>query len=97
MNDSTLEHICEGLARRINDEFPTFQGFDTRADAGEPGLVYVALRGAKHDTEVGEAFADRVADLVEVALDAEEDRLRFAVSIGAGMRDLLLQIEVRTG
>lgn len=97
MTDAVLDQVCEGLARRINDGCPTFEGFDVRADAGEPGLVYVALRRAKRQSEVGEIFADRVAELVEDALDEEDDEFGFAISIGAGMRDLLLQIEVREG
>lgn len=90
-----LEQLCDGLAARINDELPTFGGFDVRADAGEPGLVYVALRGAKREVEAGEKLARRLETLVEEVLDETEDEFGFALSIGAGMRDLLLQIEVR--
>ena len=87
--------ICRELAAKINDELGEFSGFDTRADAGEPGMIYVALRGAKKEVEEGEKFADEIAAIIEDDLADRGDELPFAISVGAGNKDLLLQIEIR--
>lgn len=84
-----LEALCRAVADRIGDEIEQFEGFDVRADAGEPGMIYVALRDAKDRRDVGERFAEQVASVVE------EETGEFALSVGAGDSDLLLQIEIR--
>lgn len=90
-----LEQISEKIAGEIQSGFVAFEGYDVRADAGESGMIYVALRGAKKETDLGERFADGVGRLVEGRLEEMNVEVDFAVSMGRGMRDLLLQVELR--
>ena len=88
-----LDELCEEIARRINDEIDAFGGYELRADAGSIGTVYVALREAKHDTDTGEQLADRLTPIARAVL--RDSNLDFAISLGAGDDDLLLQLKVR--
>lgn len=92
-SETNLEQIGRRIADRIGAELDEFGGHAVRADAGKPGMIYVALRGAKGDVELGGQFAERVGELVDELL--EDRQAAFAVSMGAGDDDLLLQIEVR--
>jgi len=93
MAQSSLDELCEEIAARINDEVPTFGGYDVRADAGSLGAIYIALREAQHELETGEQLADRVAPILDDELENRD--LDYAISLGAGDEDLLLQVEVR--
>lgn len=93
MSEISLDDVSEQIAGKINSEFSEFEGFDVRADAGSLGAVYVALRQAQTEYETGERFADEVAPILEREL--EGTGLDFAVSMGAGDEDMLLQIEIR--
>ncbi len=96
MTDQLLQSIAETIARRVNDELSPFEGFDLRADAGEPGMVYVALRGAKKEAEVGERLATKLAALVADVLEKSDEKgLDFALAMGRGNKDLLLRVEVQ--
>lgn len=95
MSDPVLGDFCARLADRINEEVDAFQGRDLRADAGETGMVYIALRNAKGRDDLGEGLADRIAGIVEDELDALDEPIGFAISLGRGNRDLLLQVECR--
>lgn len=90
-----LKALADDIAERLGAKYASFSGYDVRADAGDAGMIYVALRGAKRDRDAGEAFADQVGALVERTLDEAADSIDFAVSLGAGNKDLLLQIELR--
>ncbi|QDG50339.1 hypothetical protein FIV42_06210 [Persicimonas caeni] len=90
-----LKHLSEKLAERIRSEWPTYGGHDVRADAGDPGMIYVALRGAKRDFDAGEAFSGELESLLDGELDGEPEAIDFAISLGSTNKDLLLQIELR--
>ena len=93
--DKVLDQFCDELASSINESLPTFEGHDLRADAGESGMIYVALRGAKKKTDLGESLAERIAAIADDAIAAEDHPIDFAISMGRGNKDLLLQIECR--
>lgn len=93
---SDLRELCERLAEGIEERWAEFEGHAVRADAGEAGMIYVALRGAKGELQVGEALAEKLDPWLEERLDAHSDSLGFAVSIGRSDRDLLLQVDVRS-
>jgi hypothetical protein len=95
MPEDYLAQLCQKLAGRIGSEWPTFQDHALRADAGDAGMIYVALRGAKRDVEAGEELSSELASLLEDELDEEPKNIDFAISIGSGNNDLLLQIELR--
>lgn len=90
-----LKHLCEKLTERIRSRWPTFEGHDVRADAGDPGMIYVALRGAKRDPDAGEALSSKLESLLGRELDEKPDAVDFAISLGSTNEDLLLQIELR--
>ena len=92
MGQRSIDELCRSLAARIGDEFPQFEGYDLRADAGSAGTVYVALREAKHDTAAGERLADELTEHIEDELAGDD--LDFALGLGAGDDDLLLRIEL---
>lgn len=96
-DEEYLEHLCERLANQIHAEIPHQGDYAVRADAGDPGLIYVALRGAKRDRDAGEQLADRVSSLLDRELAEEPRELEYALSMGAGNKDLLLQVDVREG
>ncbi len=96
MSDQThLDELAQAIVARMRGDVASFQGHAVRADAGEAGMIYVALRGAKRDRDAGEALAARISGLVEAALADEAQAVDFAVSLGQGDKDLLLQIELR--
>ncbi|MFP4601276.1 MAG: hypothetical protein ACLFVJ_23715 [Persicimonas sp.] len=90
-----LQHLCERLAARIRAEFVTFEGHTVRVDAGDAGMIYVAIRDAKREVELGEELSSQLESLLERELDDEPEQLDFAISLGSTNKDLLLQIEVR--
>lgn len=93
MSQRDFQELCESIATQINEQIPQFDGHQVRADAGSSGAIYVALRGARSDISAGERLADRLAPLIEGQIEGRN--LDFAVSLGSGDEDLLLQIEVR--
>ncbi|MGM0556389.1 MAG: hypothetical protein ACQEVA_08440 [Myxococcota bacterium] len=93
--DIDLKELSERIATEFRAEYPRYEGEDVRVDAGDPGMIYVALRGARRQPELGRALADEVAGLVEGLLAESPLDVDFAVSLGAGDEDLLLQIELR--
>ncbi len=95
MSTTELELRAHRIAENIGEKHPTFEGFDVRADAGEPGMVYVALRQAKREVRAGERFAGKLESLVKSEIDDASSELGFAISLGQGNQDLLLQIELR--
>ena len=95
MSEEKLHSMGDEIAGRINAEVSTFEGFEVRADAGEAGMVYVALRGAKRELEAGERLAKRLSDLVEGVIEKDE-ALDFGLGMGRGNKDLLLRIELRS-
>jgi hypothetical protein len=97
MPDDRLKHLCQKLASRIETEWPIVDGHTLRADAGDAGMIYVALRGAKGDLEAGDKLSGELESLLSDALDEEpgDRELDFAISVGSGNKDLLLQIELR--
>lgn len=90
-----LKHLSDKLTERIRSEWPTFEGHDVRADAGDPGMIYVALRGAKRDLDAGEQLSAKLESLLGRELDEEPEDVDFAISLGSTNKDLLLQIELR--
>jgi hypothetical protein len=93
--DDHLKNLCKELASRIQAERPMFEDHEVRADAGDAGMIYVALRGAKRELDAGEQLSDELASLIEGELDAEPKDIDFAISVGSGNKDLLFQIELR--
>lgn len=93
MSAEDTEELCEDIAREINDEFQEFEGYEVRADAGSLGVIYVAIREAKHEIALGEKLADRLAPILEQQLEGRD--LDFGVSLGTGDEDLLLQVQIR--
>ena len=94
MDAKQLEGKAEEVAAAIGESFPDFQGVKVRADAGEEGRIYVALRGAKKEKGLGESFAEALGVMLEEEL--EGSGLQFGIAMGRGDRDLLLQIELRS-
>ena len=88
-----LSRLADELAARIQQELPTFEGRDLRADAGEGGIIYIALRRAKKAPEAGERLAARLEHLLDAALEGTP--AAYAISLGRGDRDLLFHIELR--
>lgn len=86
----TKEEQSELLAAAISEQISEFQGVRVRADAGEEGRVYVALRGAKKNREIAALFAAKLEALVESTLMETGYRL----SQGRGDKDLLFLIEI---
>ena len=97
MSEKYLAQFGARLAKAINDEISTFKGHKLRADAGEPGMIYVALRGAKKETALGQSLADKVGQIADRLIADEDQPIDCAISMGRGNRDLLLQIECRLG
>ena len=87
---STLEEQSEVLAAKIGAAFSQFEGLAVRADAGEEGRIFVALRKAKKEREKAERFAKVLHELVE----QESGPLDFRLSQGAGDKDLLFLVEL---
>lgn len=95
MSAEDLHALCQKITTQIAEDHPIFKGFDVRADAGEPGMIYVALRGAKREIAAGEELAKALESLLEPMIDMAKLNVDFAISLGRGNRDLLLQIELR--
>lgn len=93
MDAKELEVRAEEVAKAIGEAFSEFQGVKVRADAGEEGRIYVALRGAKKEKGLGEKFAEALGVMLEKEL--KDSGLQFGIALGRGDRDLLLQIELR--
>lgn len=92
---SNLRELCERLAKELREEWPEFEGHSVRADAGDAGKIYVALREARHEREVGEEFAEKLEPWLVDRLAERAGAYDFAVSVGRSDRDLLLQVDVR--
>ena len=90
-----LRALSEQVADRLRADFPEYDGRDVRVDAGDPGMVYVAIREAKRQPELGRSLADEMSTAIEDALSDSPIAVEFAISLGAGNEDLLLQIELR--
>ena len=90
-----LKHLCEKLTDRIRSQWPTYDGHTVRADAGDAGMIYVALRGAKREREAAEQLGGEIESLLAHELADEPEELDFAISVGSTNKDLLLQIELR--
>lgn len=95
MSAPNLDAAAERVANRIRRQFSHFRDYAVRADAGGDGMVYVALRQARRDVAAGERLADQLTPVISETLDAEPDRLDFAISLGSGDEDLLLLVEIR--
>lgn len=93
MSEQLLTHLGDRVAGAIAAKYKEFKGFRLRADAGEPGMIYVALREAKKSPAVGEELSAALDALVEGELEGEA--VDFALSMSFGSRDLVLQIELR--
>lgn len=94
-NTEPLANFAQTLAKAIGDRWPQFGGVDLRADAGEPGMIYVALRGARRQPELGEKLAEKIENLAAELSERGEAAIAVAISLGRGNKDLLLQIECR--
>ncbi|MFU8804180.1 MAG: hypothetical protein ACNA8W_10255 [Bradymonadaceae bacterium] len=94
-NHNPLSTIAEELASSIADEFPTFEDYKVRVDAGEAGMIYVALREAKAKLDLGEELSTALEAHLDRELGDRARDIQFAISLGSGNRDLLLQIELR--
>ncbi|MFW5968694.1 MAG: hypothetical protein ACOCV2_14310 [Persicimonas sp.] len=92
---SELRELCERLVEELREQWPKYEGHRVRADAGDPGKIYVALREARGEQAVGEAFAEQLDPWLLERLDEQPGAYAFAVSIGRSDRDLLLQVDVR--
>lgn len=90
-----LKALSDRLASRLQDDFPRYEGEDVRVDAGDPGMIYVAIRGARRQPELGHSLAEEISGVTEDVLAKTPMDVDFAVSLGAGNDDLLLQIELR--
>jgi hypothetical protein len=95
MSEQQLSRLGDQVAGAISQQYPEFKGFRLRADAGEPGMIYGALREAKRSPGVGEELSAALDALIEQELKGEA--VDFALSMGFGSRDLVLQIELRVG
>jgi hypothetical protein len=90
-----LEALSQQIADAIGREFSNFDGNDVRADAGDPGMIYVAIRGARRESDLGRALANEMSSTIEQQLAESPRDVEFAISLGAGNDDLLLRIELR--
>ncbi|TXD44752.1 hypothetical protein FRC96_00055 [Lujinxingia vulgaris] len=90
-----LQRIGQQVAAAISQNGSEFEGFMLRCDPGEPGMIYVALRGAKRETAVGERLAEKLDALVGAELAKEQDlSLTHTILMGRGDKDLLLRVEI---
>jgi hypothetical protein len=92
---SYLKELSHRLAECIMDAYPEFDGYRVRADAGEPGSIYVALREAREQAATAERLTTALGPLLEQQLLGEARQVAFAISAGSGERDLLLLVELR--
>lgn len=90
-----LQRIGPSVAGAISETYKEFEGFKLRCDPGEPGMIYVALRGAKREAAAGERLAEKLDALVRAELAKEQGAsFEHTISMGRGDKDLLLRIEL---
>jgi hypothetical protein len=95
MSERALKQRCDEIAERIQQAYASYEGHAVRVDSGDAGMIYVALRDARRQPELGERLGAKLEALLEEEIDGESEELDFAISLGSGNRDLLLQVEVR--
>lgn len=90
-----LQRVGHQVADAISQSYAEFEGFKLRCDPGEPGMVYVALRGAKREAAAGERLAEKLDRLVEAELAKEQGGpLTHTILMGRGDKDLLLRVQI---
>jgi hypothetical protein len=94
-DDADLKALSTRVAEQLRVEYSRYEEHDVRVDSGDPGMVYVAIRRARRQPELGRALADEVGAEIERVLSASPIDVDFAISMGTGNEDLLLQIELR--
>lgn len=90
-----LQRVGQLVAAAISQSYAEFEGFKLRCDPGEPGMIYVALRGAKREAAAGERLAEKLDRLVGEALAKEQVAdLAHIILMGRGDKDLLLRVQI---
>ncbi|RAL20016.1 hypothetical protein DL240_19105 [Lujinxingia litoralis] len=90
-----MQTLSQQVAEAIARQFTEFEGHALRCDAGEPGMIYVALRGAKRDAQAGERLAGELDRLVRAELArAGATACAPTIMMGRGDKDLLLRVMI---
>ena len=94
-NEMDLSDLSRYVANALTQAYSEFRGCRVRVDAGDPGKVYVALREAKRQPDLGEAFAEEMTSVIDDVIEQSAIDADYSVALGAGHDDLVLQIEIR--
>ncbi|TXD33886.1 hypothetical protein FRC98_19990 [Lujinxingia vulgaris] len=90
-----LQRVGQSVAGVISEKYKEFEGFKLRCDPGEPGMIYVALRGAKREAAAGERLAEKLDALVGAELAKEQGAsFEHTILMGRGDKDLLLRVAI---
>lgn len=87
------EREAEAIAAHLDESIESVEGYDVRADAGEEGSVWLALRGGIERRELAGDVIDAIEDALREGVPEMEGAFEFKISMGISGNDLAFKCE----
>lgn len=87
------EQEAEAIAAHLDGAIESIEGYDVRADAGEDGSVWLALRGGIERRELAEDVIDAIEAALREGVPEMAGAFEFKISMGISGNDLAFKCE----
>jgi hypothetical protein len=87
------ESEAEAIAAHLDDHIEEVGGLRVRADAGEDGSVWLALRGGLDDQSLASDVLEAIEEALEDDVPGLDGAFSFKISMGVSGNDLAFKCE----
>lgn len=87
------EQEAEAIAQHLDDYIEEVGGLRVRADAGEEGTVWLALRGGIDDQSLASDMLEAIEEALEDDVPGLDGAFTFKISMGVAGNDLAFKCE----